>query len=795
VSQEQLPTDAVRTFTYDAFNQLLTVQDQKNSGVMFDAATFSWNRDGNLATTTDGANHSTTRTYDLLGRFSSLTNGLGTTSYQYVSGTLMPVTIKEPSANITYTYNLAGRIASISIADSPGRDSAGNRSFQYSPLGFISSATESTTGGQLDTTDLSYDSLGRRITESDSLSGATIHTVYAPREKTISFSTGATTSSIDRRVDALGRPLALQVNGSQIAQWTYAAGALAAINYLGGTQVAFGYDAFERVISETAGNGTSAIASVNRSFGLDGIPHQYTLNVGTTPVETNYFMTDDAGRVIAEEAARPGVSTPPATLENSDVLPHLDSMATQYTLDGAANWLARSGLHPLNTVVDSANRYISINGETVQNTSGGGLQSFETQQYRWDGLNQLTSATVGANSRQWQYDALGRPASVKDGQGNSSRLIWDGDNPVGSVADGNSGNLTVFAGFSGQDVVALLGPGNSVSYLHHGPDQSVFAVTDSNGKLSQAYSYTAFGEPHIWNLSGVSADLSSPASPFLFQGAFYGTDLGLYRMGARTYAPALGRFLPPDPIGQLGGLNLFAFVGGRPLLENDPNGTNGRPAQRDVASLNAGEAPVDLSVIPNSGTLAAVTGALPDYMFANGRHPIPLLIDDQGNISLKPVILNQDGTESPGVIHGNHVHPGASTALTFELGGASVWGLGTKIDIGWEGYRISAWLAEGFGGSVALGTSNLPTPNGIVGFIDLGARANAAGMGIRGGTRVESTDGWTATSPVRLTIPGLNMDLSDDYSRLKSFNVTTPQFNFGVEVVGRFGVQLSDWWY
>jgi hypothetical protein len=182
-------------------------------------------------------------------------------------------------------------------------------------------------------------------------------------------------------------------------------------------------------------------------------------------------------------------------------------------------------------------------------------------------------------------------------------------------------------------------------------------------------------------------------------------------------------------------------------------------------------------------------------MFANGRHPIPLLIDDQGNISLKPVILNQDGTESPGVIHGNHVHPGASTALTFELGGASVWGLGTKIDIGWEGYRISAWLAEGFGGSVALGTSNLPTPNGIVGFIDLGARANAAGMGIRGGTRVESTDGWTATSPVRLTIPGLNMDLSDDYSRLKSFNVTTPQFNFGVEVVGRFGVQLSDWWY
>jgi RHS repeat-associated protein len=578
VSQEQLPSDVLRTYSYDAFNQPLTLQEQEKSGVMFTAGTFSWNRDGNLLTTLDGANNSTARTYDVLGRIIALTSGLGTTSYQYITGTSMPMTINGPAANITYAYDLGGKIATSTIADSSGRGSAGNRTLQYSPLGLITGATVSPAGGQAETTAVLYDSLGRPVSESDSLSGVTVNTVYALREKTTSFTTGATTSSIDRRFDALGRPSVLQVNGSQVAQWTYAAGAPSAINYLGGTQVAFGYDPLGRVISETAENGNSAIASVNRSFGSDAIPHQYTLKVGTTPVETNYFTTDDAGRVTAEEAAHPGVATPPATLDNSGVLPHLDSNARQYTLDGAANWLARSGPQPLNTVVDSANRYSSINGQTVQNISGGGIQSFGTQQYGWDGLNQLTSATVGTNSRQWQYDALGRPSSSKDGQGNSSRLIWDGDSPVGSVADGNSANLTVFAGFDGQDTVALLSPRNSMSYLHHGPDQSVFAVTDSSGKLSQAYSYTAFGEPHTWSPSGVSAGASAPMSPFLFQGAFYGSEVGLYRMGARTYQPALGRFLSPDPIGSAGGLNLFAFVEGRPLSLEDPDGTSGRPA-------------------------------------------------------------------------------------------------------------------------------------------------------------------------------------------------------------------------
>lgn len=59
---------------------------------------------------------------------------------------------------------------------------------------------------------------------------------------------------------------------------------------------------------------------------------------------------------------------------------------------------------------------------------------------------------------------------------------------------------------------------------------------------------------------------------------------GLYYYGARYYAPWLGRWLTPDPIGPGDGVNLFAFVAGNPLRYEDPRGTSKQTVRYNLRS-------------------------------------------------------------------------------------------------------------------------------------------------------------------------------------------------------------------
>jgi RHS repeat-associated protein len=55
---------------------------------------------------------------------------------------------------------------------------------------------------------------------------------------------------------------------------------------------------------------------------------------------------------------------------------------------------------------------------------------------------------------------------------------------------------------------------------------------------------------------------------------------GLYYYGARYYAPWLGRWLKPDPAGTVDGMNLYAFVGGNPVMFVDHSGMSRAKARR-----------------------------------------------------------------------------------------------------------------------------------------------------------------------------------------------------------------------
>jgi RHS repeat-associated protein len=59
---------------------------------------------------------------------------------------------------------------------------------------------------------------------------------------------------------------------------------------------------------------------------------------------------------------------------------------------------------------------------------------------------------------------------------------------------------------------------------------------------------------------------------------YFDAESGLHYNYHRYFDPQVGRYLTPDPIGQAGGLNLYAFVEGNPVAFVDSKGTTLEPA-------------------------------------------------------------------------------------------------------------------------------------------------------------------------------------------------------------------------
>jgi RHS repeat-associated protein len=58
----------------------------------------------------------------------------------------------------------------------------------------------------------------------------------------------------------------------------------------------------------------------------------------------------------------------------------------------------------------------------------------------------------------------------------------------------------------------------------------------------------------------------------ILPGQYFDAETGTHYNMARDYDPRIGRYIESDPIGLLGGINTFAYVGDNPLTGFDPRG-------------------------------------------------------------------------------------------------------------------------------------------------------------------------------------------------------------------------------
>ena len=106
---------------------------------------------------------------------------------------------------------------------------------------------------------------------------------------------------------------------------------------------------------------------------------------------------------------------------------------------------------------------------------------------------------------------------------------------------------------------------------------STLGLADAAGNVTTQYSYEAYGAT---TASGTPSDNSYQYTGRENDGT------GLYFYRARYYSPELMRFVSEDPIGLAGGINQYAYVGGNPLSNIDPEGLAGQQAQPGGNSYN-----------------------------------------------------------------------------------------------------------------------------------------------------------------------------------------------------------------
>ncbi|MES2995807.1 MAG: RHS repeat-associated core domain-containing protein [Verrucomicrobiota bacterium] len=234
------------------------------------------------------------------------------------------------------------------------------------------------------------------------------------------------------------------------------------------------------------------------------------------------------------------------------------------------------------TATDAAGN-ASTNDYTVQ--VGAGLKNYEydangnllrekdptgniIRAFEWDGADRLKSIDWGTHKVGWTYNALGQKTEeIIDGTV-ARKFLWSGaallleKSPAGAVTKKFYGD--------GEQRIGGADAGNYYYTRDH--LGSIREVLKSDQSLAARYDYDAYGKRSI-----ITQDSSYNGCDFGYTGHFTFANVPAGQSEFvlthfRAYDPELGRWLSADPIGEAGGMNLYAYVGGNPIYLVDPLG-------------------------------------------------------------------------------------------------------------------------------------------------------------------------------------------------------------------------------
>jgi RHS repeat-associated protein len=333
--------------------------------------------------------------------------------------------------------------------------------------------------------------------------------------------------------DALGRPRSLPGVATAIT-WD-AQGRARRLDLANGAVTLDDYDALRGWLIRTRTSSTAGGSLLDLSYGYD--PRGLPLTVRGTDVLD--YQHDARRRLVEVSAAGPLYS---------------------YAYDDLGNLIAQNGVAYTYPAPGVARPHaVQRRGADLFTYDGNGnLLTGGGRTLTWDPFNRLRTVVNAAGTTEHRYDGAGQRRLRSSGGVTTHYPAPDYEVTAGVATRTVSLDGRVLAQRTG-------GGAGTWRWLHTDRLGSVRALTNAAGALVARRAYTPYGAP----------TQGAGASTVGFIGERHDDVTGLLYLNARTYDPALGRFLSPDvrtPDAGIAGLDRYGYAFGSPVALTDRNG-------------------------------------------------------------------------------------------------------------------------------------------------------------------------------------------------------------------------------
>jgi RHS repeat-associated protein len=522
------PLNRIYLFEYDERGNVVQVTDpmgyQVHVGYEPSFSKVAWLR--------DSLGRTTTFAYNQQGNPTASTYPDGSTErYAYDENYFLKSKTNRDGQIIDYTFDNRGLLLSKTYPDGT------SLSYSYDSVGMMTSTTDST-----GTTSFEYDLIGRLIQ------------VTYPGNRVFKY-----------QYDNMGKRIRMTDPDGNILNYKYdSTGRLVEITDDSKTTIVeYQYDNADRLTRKILGNGAYATYEYDASGQILKL-----VNYGPTDDVISYFYYtyDAAGNRLSKETIEGTESYTYDALNQLTSVMYPDGITTEFVYDAMGNRLTVTDNGTVTGyTVNELNQYTSVDGTTYEYDLNGNLISRndngQTTYYDYDFENQLIGVQTPGETINYTYNAFGLRNSRSDSEG-TVRYLWDGNQVALDESEAHQTIAGYVWGDALDEIIRMERGGNTYYYIQDAM-LSVSDLMDTSGNVVEHYQYQVFGKPLA---------TSSVGNPWLYTGLAYDFETGLQYNRFRYYASSLGRFISPDPINVIGGLNLYSYALNAPTYLSDPEG-------------------------------------------------------------------------------------------------------------------------------------------------------------------------------------------------------------------------------